>query len=57
MFEMKHESDATAAKKRNEDSLKELDKDSTENGCEYAVLLSLLEPDSELYNTGIMDLF
>lgn len=57
MFEMKNESDATAAKKRNEDFLKELDKDRTEKGCEYAVLVSLLEPDSELYNTGIVDVF
>lgn len=57
MFEMKNESDATATKKRNEDFLKELDKDRTEKGCEYAVLVSLLEPDSELYNTGIIDVF
>ena len=57
MFEMKNESDATASKKRNEDFLKELDKDRTEKGCEYAVLVSLLEPDSELYNTGIVDVF
>ena len=57
MFEMKNESDATATKKRNEDFLKELDKDRTEKGCEYAVLVSLLEPDSELYNTGIVDMF
>ena len=57
MFEMKNESDATATKKRNEDFLKELDKDRTEKGCEYAVLVSLLEPDSELYNTGIVDVF
>lgn len=55
MFEMKNESDATATKKRNEDFLKELDKDRSEKGCEYAVLVSLLEPDSELYNTGIVD--
>ncbi|MGE0498183.1 MAG: DUF2130 domain-containing protein [Ramlibacter sp.] len=55
MFEMKNESDATATKKKNEDFLKELDKDRTEKGCEYAVLASLLEPDSELYNTGIVD--
>ncbi|MBN8759824.1 MAG: hypothetical protein BGO61_03515 [Thiobacillus sp. 65-69] len=55
MFEMKNESDETATKKRNEDFLKELDKDRTEKGCEYAVLVSLLEPDSELYNSGIVD--
>jgi hypothetical protein len=57
MFEMKNESDETAAKKKNEDFLKELDKDRAEKGCEYAVLVSLLEPDSELYNTGIVDVF
>ncbi|MBZ0104955.1 MAG: DUF2130 domain-containing protein [Sulfuricella denitrificans] len=55
MFEMKNESDETAAKKKNEDFLKELDKDRTEKSCEYAVLVSLLEPDSELYNSGIVD--
>ncbi len=55
MFEMKNESDTTAAKKRNEDFLKELDKDRSEKGCEYAVLVSLLEPESELYNSGIVD--
>lgn len=55
MFEMKNESDETATKKKNEDFLKELDKDRTEKGCEYAVLVSLLEPDSDLYNTGIVD--
>ena len=55
MFEMKNESDETATKKRNEDFLKELDRDRTEKGCEYAVLVSLLEPDSELYNSGIVD--
>ncbi len=55
MFEMKNESDATATKKKNEEFLKELDKDRTEKVCEYAVLVSLLEPDSELYNTGIVD--
>ena len=54
---MKNESDGTAAKKKNEDFLKELDKDRSEKGCEYAVLVSLLEPDSELYNTGIVDMF
>jgi hypothetical protein len=57
MFEMKNENDGTAAKKKNEDFLKELDKDRNEKGCEYAVLVSLLEPDSDLYNTGIVDVF
>ncbi|PMS38054.1 hypothetical protein B0G57_101250 [Trinickia symbiotica] len=57
MFEMKNESDRTATRSKNEDFLKELDKDRTEKGCEYAVLVSLLEPDSELYNTGIVDVF
>ena len=57
MFEMKNESDRTATKNKNEDFLKELDKDRTEKGCEYAILVSLLEPDSELYNTGIVDVF
>lgn len=57
MFEMKNESDSTTTKNKNEDFLKELDKDRTEKGCEYAVLVSLLEPDSELYNTGIVDVF
>lgn len=55
MFEMKNESDTTATKKRNEDFFKELDRDRTEKGCEYAVLVSLLEADSELYNAGIVD--
>ena len=55
MFEMKNESDATATKKKNEDFLRELDKDRNEKGCEYAVLVSLLEPESELYNSGIVD--
>jgi hypothetical protein len=55
MFEMKNESDQTATKRKNEDFFKELDKDRTEKGCEYAILVSLLEPDSELYNTGIVD--
>ena len=55
MFEMKNENDTTATKKKNEDFLKELDKDRNEKGCEYAVLVSLLEPDSELYNSGIVD--
>lgn len=57
MFEMKNENDQTATKSKNEDFLKELDKDRREKGCEYAVLVSLLEPDSELYNTGIVDVF
>lgn len=57
MFEMKNEGDETASKKKNEDFLKELDKDRTEKDCEYAVLVSLLEPESELYNTGIVDVF
>lgn len=56
MFEMKNEGDETATKKKNEDFLKELDKDRTEKICEYAVLVSLLESESELYNTGIVDL-
>lgn len=55
MFEMKNEGDETATKKRNEDFLKELDKDRTEKKCEYAVLVSLLEADSEYYNSGIVD--
>ena len=55
MFEMKNEADGTATKHRNEDFLKELDKDRREKGCEYAVLVSLLEPESELYNSGIVD--
>ncbi|MFT5655556.1 MAG: hypothetical protein ACI9XU_001277, partial [Arenicella sp.] len=55
--EMKNELDTTATKKKNEDFLKELDKDRMEKGCEYAVLVSLLEPDSELYNSGIVDVF
>ncbi|GGC93570.1 DUF2130 domain-containing protein [Undibacterium terreum] len=57
MFEMKNESDRTATKSKNEDFLKELDKDRAQKGCEYAVLVSLLEPDCELYNTGIVDMF
>ncbi|MGD1833896.1 MAG: DUF2130 domain-containing protein [Sphaerochaetaceae bacterium] len=57
MFEMKNENDTTATKKKNEDFLKELDKDRNEKGCEYAVLVSLLEQDSELYNSGIVDVF
>ena len=55
MFEMKNESDRTATRGKNEDFLKELDKDRAEKGCEYAILVSMLEPDSELYNTGIVD--
>jgi hypothetical protein len=55
MFEMKNENDGTATKKKNEDFLKELDKDRNEKDCEYAVLVSLLEPDNELYNSGIVD--
>ena len=55
MFEMKNESDETATKKKNEDFLKELDKDRNEKKCEYAVLVSMLEKDSELYDTGIVD--
>ncbi len=55
MFEMKNENDETATKKKNEDFLKELDRDRTEKKCEYAVLVSLLEPDNELYNSGIVD--
>ncbi len=57
MFEMKNESDTTKTKKKNEDFLKELDKDRNQKECEYAVLVSLIEPDSELYNTGIVDVF
>ena len=56
MFEMKNEMDETATKKKNEDFLKELDKDRREKNCEYAVLVSLLEQDSELYNQGIVDM-
>ena len=55
MFEMKNESDTTATKKKNDDFLKELNKDRNEKNCEYAVLVSLLEPESELYNSGIVD--
>ena len=55
MFEMKNENDQTATKRKNEDFFKELDKDRVEKGCEYAVLVSLIEPDSELYNSGIVD--
>lgn len=55
MFEMKNEMDTTATKHKNEDFFKELDKDRQEKGCEYAVLVSLLEADNELYNNGIVD--
>lgn len=55
MFEMKNEMDTTATKHKNEDFFKELDKDRSEKGCEYAVLVSLLEADNEFYNTGIVD--
>ena len=55
MFEMKNEADGTASKHRNEDFLKELDKDRNEKKCEYAVLVSMLEAESELYNSGIVD--
>lgn len=55
MFEMKNESDTTATKHKNEDFFAKLDKDRREKGCEYAVLVSLLEPESELYNEGIVD--
>jgi hypothetical protein len=55
MFEMKNEGDETATKKKNEDFFKELNKDRIEKKCEYAVLVTLLEADSELYNTGIVD--
>lgn len=55
MFEMKNEGDETATKKKNEDFLRELDKDRIEKKCEYAVLVTLLEADNELYNTGILD--
>lgn len=55
MFEMKNENDTTATKHKNEDFLKELDKDRNEKKCEYAVLVSMLEPENELYNAGIVD--
>ncbi len=55
MFDMKNESDETKTKKKNENFLKELDKDRTEKGCEYAVLVTLLEQESELYNDGIVE--
>ncbi len=57
MFEMKNEADAgVSSKHKNEDFLKKLDKDRTEKGCEYAVLVTMLEPDNEVYNAGIVDL-
>ena len=56
MFEMKNEADMTATKKKNEDFLRELDKDRNEKGCEYAVLVSLLESDNDFYNSGIVDM-
>ena len=55
MFEMKNEADETATKHKNEDFFKELDKDRREKNCEYAVLVSLLEKDNEIYNAGIVD--
>lgn len=55
MFEMKNEGDETESKKKNEEFFKKLDKDRNEKGCEYAVLVSLLEAENELYNTGIVD--
>ena len=55
MFEMKNETDTTSTKHKNEDFFKELDKDRREKHCEYAIMVSLLEPDSDLYNTGIVD--
>ena len=57
MFDMKNESDVSTTRSRNEDFLAKLDRDRIEKGCEYAVLISLLEPDNELYNTGIVDVF
>ena len=56
MFEMKNEQDETATKKKNEDFLKELDKDRREKKCEYAVLVSMLEADNDFYNAGIVDM-
>lgn len=55
MFEMKNENDTTATKHKNEDFFKKLDSDRNKKGCEYAILVTLLEPESELYNTGIVD--
>ena len=56
MFEMKNENDATTIKRKNEEFLKELDKDRREKNCEYAVLVSLLEIENEFYNNGIVDM-
>ena len=56
MFEMKNEADTTSTKKKNTDFLKELDKDRREKKCEYAVLVSMLEPENELYNNGIVEM-
>lgn len=56
MFEMKNEADTSSTKKKNEDFIKELDKDRKEKNCEYAILVSMLEPDNELYNNGIVDM-
>lgn len=56
MFEMKNEADTTSTKKKNSDFLKELDKDRREKNCEYAILVSMLEPENELYNNGIIDM-
>ena len=55
MFDMKNENSETASKKKNEEFFKEIDKDRNEKNCEYAVIVSLLEPDNELYNSGIVD--
>lgn len=55
MFEMKNEADDSVSRKKNEDHFKKLDSDRKKKGCEYAVLVSLLEPESELYNAGIVD--
>ena len=55
MFEMKNENDETTTKHKNEDFFKKLDHDRRQKGCEYAVLCTLLEPESELYNAGIVD--
>ena len=56
MFEMKNENDETKTKHKNEDFFKKLDSDRTKKGCEYAVLCTMLEPDNELYNEGIVDM-
>lgn len=57
MFDMKNESDVSTTRSRNEDFLGKVDRDRMEKGCEYAILISLLEPNNELYNTGIVDVF